>query len=266
MSFHWAAQQALKNKGSSYVALALAASTLGIVRTVNEKKGSENDQLPEEGGRTSDGDRVHGEARAIITEPWTRLHMPLLSDVSRASCSAAAAVNGNEEQVKKADESSPSDNKDSEVIAPNLMEEHQHQPASRAGTEFTMRRRATLARLSKSKSRHTLESKYEVDPDPIGEGAFGKVYCAKDRKTGEQVAVKKIWKEFSDNIDFVREMSTLLQIRSAGGHPHICQLRENFDEPEHYALVLDLIKGGEMFDHLVENGAYSELDGIVHNS
>jgi len=24
---------------------------------------------------------------------------------------------------------------------------------------------------------------------------------------------------------------------------------------------LDLIKGGEMFEHLVESGAYSELDG-----
>ena len=39
------------------------------------------------------------------------------------------------------------------------------------------------------------------------------------------------------------------------------RLRSHFDEPQHFALVLDLIKGGEMFDHLVESGAYSELDG-----
>lgn len=124
-----------------------------------------------------------------------------------------------------------------------------------------MRKRATLARMNKSSTKQTLVSKYEVNPDPIGEGAFGQVFVARDRTTGELVAVKKIWKEYSDNQDFVREMSTLLQIRAHGGHPHICQLRENFDEPENFALVLDLIKGGEMFDHLVESGAYSELDG-----
>jgi len=107
----------------------------------------------------------------------------------------------------------------------------------------------------------TLESKYELNPDPIGEGAFGQVFVAKHRKTGDLVAVKKIWKKYSNNQDFVREMSTLLQIQAHGGHPHICQLRENFEQPEDFALVLDLVKGGEMFDHLVESGAYSELDG-----
>jgi Protein kinase domain len=126
---------------------------------------------------------------------------------------------------------------------------------------FTLRRRATLARLNLHSTKQTLDSKYEVNPDPIGEGAFGQVFVARHRQTGELVAVKRIWKKYSDNQDFVREMSTLLQIQAHGGHPHICQLRENFEQEEDFALVLDLIKGGEMFDHLVESGAYSELDG-----
>eukprot|EP00934_Nitzschia_sp_Nitz4_P004149 Nitzschia sp. Nitz4//scaffold135_size62275//2907//5329//NITZ4_006343-RA/size62275-augustus-gene-0.7-mRNA-1//-1//CDS//3329535542//4139//frame0 len=125
---------------------------------------------------------------------------------------------------------------------------------------FSLRRRATLAKMGRATTQATLESKYDVNPDPIGEGSFGQVFVARDRETGELVAVKKIWKEFSDNHDFVREMGALLRIRQQGGHPHICQLRENFEEDGSFSLVFDLIKGGEMFDHLVERGAYSELD------
>eukprot|EP00980_Cylindrotheca_fusiformis_P031710 scaffold26835_cov98-Cylindrotheca_fusiformis.AAC.1 len=107
----------------------------------------------------------------------------------------------------------------------------------------------------------SLESIYQLDKKtPLGEGAFGQVFLGIHRTTGEKVAVKKIWKEFTDREDCQREMNALLHIRAHGGHPHICSLRENFDEKEHYALVLDLINGGELFDRLVENGAYSELD------
>lgn len=55
-------------------------------------------------------------------------------------------------------------------------------------------------------------------------------------------------------------MNALLQIRAHGGHPNICMLRENFDEEDDYLLVLDLVMGKEMFDHLIEHGAYSEAD------
>ena len=55
-------------------------------------------------------------------------------------------------------------------------------------------------------------------------------------------------------------MNALLHIRAHGGHPNICMLRENFDEEDDYLLVLDLVDGGEMFEHLIEHGAYSEAD------
>lgn len=67
-------------------------------------------------------------------------------------------------------------------------------------------------------------------------------------------------KEFTEHVEFQREMNALLQIRAHGGHPNICMLRENFDEEDDYLLVLDLVMGKEMFDHLIEHGAYSEAD------
>jgi hypothetical protein len=134
-------------------------------------------------------------------------------------------------------------------------------PQFKRDSGFLLRRRQTLRRLDQSATKMSVATKYEINPIPLGEGAFGEVFLGTDRATGEMVAVKKIWKEFTEQEDFQREMTALLQIRSHGGHPHICAMRDNFDESDHFSLVLDLIKGGEMFDYLVDNGAYSELDG-----
>ena len=38
------------------------------------------------------------------------------------------------------------------------------------------------------------------------------------------------------------------------------RLRENFDQKGNFYLVMDLISGGEMFDHLADGGPYSEAD------
>lgn len=125
----------------------------------------------------------------------------------------------------------------------------------------TLSRYRTIERLDKTKNLDTLQSKYKVKwIRPLGEGTFGAVYLGRDRKTGEQVAVKKISKAYTDNVAFQREIEALLHIRENGGHPNICGLQENYDEGDYYYLVLDLVSGGEMFDRLCSKGAYSEAD------
>ena len=124
-----------------------------------------------------------------------------------------------------------------------------------------IRRQNTFRRLDNMKERDTLEARYAVEwRKPIGEGSFGSVYVGEDRKTGESVAIKKISKQVHDSETFQREMDALMHIRSHGGHPNICGLRANYDQGDYYYLVLDLVSGGEMFDHLCNHGAYSEAD------
>jgi len=119
----------------------------------------------------------------------------------------------------------------------------------------------TSQKMQESSNKKWVEDVFRVRWNrPLGEGSFGTVYSAIDRKSGEKVAVKKIPKKFTDDVGFQREMDALLHVRDAGGHPNICALRENFEEGRHYFLALDLISGGEMFDHLVKMGAYSEAD------
>jgi hypothetical protein len=130
----------------------------------------------------------------------------------------------------------------------------QHQVSS-------LRRHQTIQQMEKTSTKKSLKEQYDVDwVNPLGEGSFGSVHTAIHRDTGETVAVKKISKKFTDNVSFQREMDALLHIRELGGHPNICGLRENYEECQHFYLVLDYISGGEMFDHLCLQGPYSEAD------
>ena len=139
---------------------------------------------------------------------------------------------------------------------------------SKSGNKFSifgrvshLRRSQTIIQYKNEVSKESLRTLYEVNwKKPLGQGGFGAVYSAKDRRTGEIVALKQISKKYTDNVGFQREMEAFLHLRRSGGHPHICGLRENFDEGNYFYFSLDLISGGELFDHLIRSGPYSEED------
>jgi len=106
-----------------------------------------------------------------------------------------------------------------------------------------------------------LHDKYYIQwHEPLGQGSFGTVYEAIHRETGMHVALKRISKKYTLDDAFQRELLGLRWVKKHGGHPHICALHECYQDDEYYYLTLDLLSGGEMFDALVERGAYSELD------
>ena len=123
-------------------------------------------------------------------------------------------------------------------------------------------RKSTLRILDASSNPiRNLHAKYSVKWNiPLGEGAFGAVYLATNRRTGDKVALKKIPKVFTDDASFQNEVNALARVGMNGGHPHICSIKEIFEDEKYYHLVLDLVSGGEMFEHLIKLGAYSEAD------
>lgn len=123
-------------------------------------------------------------------------------------------------------------------------------------------RRATIRLLEEtSHPIQNMRALYKIDwKKPLGEGAFGTVYLATNRKNADQVAVKKIPKRLTDDASFQNEVNALVRVRENGGHPYICGLREIFEDEKYYYMVLDLVSGGEMFEHLIKLGAYSEAD------
>lgn len=94
----------------------------------------------------------------------------------------------------------------------------------------------------------------------LGEGGFGQVYRATRRSNGRDVALKRIPKEWTGSGEFQREVKALWTLNdAAGGHPHICQLHDIFEDSDNYWLSMELIEGGEVFEHLISHGAYSEI-------
>eukprot|EP00546_Thalassionema_frauenfeldii_P001398 CAMPEP_0178939012 /NCGR_PEP_ID=MMETSP0786-20121207/26649_1 /TAXON_ID=186022 /ORGANISM="Thalassionema frauenfeldii, Strain CCMP 1798" /LENGTH=741 /DNA_ID=CAMNT_0020617793 /DNA_START=279 /DNA_END=2503 /DNA_ORIENTATION=+ len=108
-----------------------------------------------------------------------------------------------------------------------------------------------------------LNDKYNVDWDEVlGEGAYGSVHPARLAATGKKVkvALKKISKRYTDSSSFKTETDALLRIYDNGGHPNISGLLDMYEDYSHFYLILDLVSGGEMFEHLINYGAYSEAD------
>lgn len=126
-----------------------------------------------------------------------------------------------------------------------------------------LRKRRTLRRLQSSKQNVDAEAKYAWDKetDKLGEGAYSSVYKATLKADpNEVVALKEISKEYTDHMNFQQEIEAMLYIQQKGGHPHLMGLHEHFETDKSFILVLDFVQGGELFEHLIQMGAYSELD------
>ncbi|VDN25694.1 unnamed protein product [Gongylonema pulchrum] len=95
-------------------------------------------------------------------------------------------------------------------------------------------------------------------------GQFAVVRRVIDRTTGEQYAAKFIKKRryatsrrgvTRSNIE--REVDVL---RAVGGHEHTIKLFEVFETPSDVILVLELVSGGELFDHVSAKECLDEAE------
>ena len=93
----------------------------------------------------------------------------------------------------------------------------------------------------------------------LGEGAFAVVKLATHVKSGLQYACKLVQKSNSDEKMLQREVDIL---EAAGRHKNIVSLIDRFDAPEYdsWALIFDLVSGGEVFERICDEGNYSERE------
>ncbi|MEV4709571.1 serine/threonine-protein kinase [Actinoplanes sp. NPDC049316] len=88
---------------------------------------------------------------------------------------------------------------------------------------------------------------------PIGQGATGTVWRGVDRASGEAVAVKLLHESLLRQprlvTRFVQERTILLMLR----HRNVVRVRDLFSVGESLGLVMDLVPGGSLRDHLREH-------------
>ena len=85
----------------------------------------------------------------------------------------------------------------------------------------------------------------------LGEGAFGKVYCARGPIRNREIALKVIAKEGADeSADVKQDVKQEVQIlTSLSDHANILQLHSYFADERSIYFVLELLPGGSLYDH-----------------
>ncbi|KAL1289057.1 hypothetical protein HN51_057505 [Arachis hypogaea] len=109
-----------------------------------------------------------------------------------------------------------------------------------------------------SSSSNLLLGRFEIGK-LLGHGTFAKVYCAKNVKTGEWVAIKVIDKEKILKGGLVahikREISILRRVR----HPNIVQLFEVMATKTKIYFVMEYVRGGELFNKVAKGRLKEEV-------
>ena len=94
----------------------------------------------------------------------------------------------------------------------------------------------------------------------LGEGGFASVRLAADKVTNGEVAVKQIWKRRT-SAEAAHNERDVLRILSQ--HDHVVSLLADWENPEAFCLALELVTGGEVFDKVATQGAFSEADAAA---
>ncbi|KAJ8000659.1 hypothetical protein DPEC_G00182660 [Dallia pectoralis] len=99
----------------------------------------------------------------------------------------------------------------------------------------------------------------------IGDGNFAVVKDCVERSTGREYALKIIDKAKCSGKEHLieNEVAVLRRVK----HPNIIQLIEEVDTPGELYLVMELVKGGDLFDAITFSTKYTERDAsvMVHN-
>ncbi|XP_036090191.1 serine/threonine-protein kinase DCLK2 isoform X5 [Rousettus aegyptiacus] len=110
----------------------------------------------------------------------------------------------------------------------------------------------------------TLLEKYKIGK-VIGDGNFAVVKECTDRSTGKEFALKIIDKAKCCGKEHLieNEVSILRRVK----HPNIIMLVEEMETATELFLVMELVKGGDLFDAITSSTKYTERDGsaMVYN-
>lgn len=101
------------------------------------------------------------------------------------------------------------------------------------------------------------QAKYDFAKDTLGEGGYGAVYLATDKKSKAVRAIKSIAKDAIPNANKFQAEIDLMQSLD---HPNIIKLYESFEDKQKVYLAMELCEGGDMYDMITEHGCFIESD------
>jgi len=92
----------------------------------------------------------------------------------------------------------------------------------------------------------------------LGRGGFSIVYEGTKIETNENFAIKVI--ATNQDESQINTLRSEIDIMKKLKHRNIIQLFDVYEEPDNIYLVIELVTGGELFDHIIDKGNFSERD------
>ncbi len=118
-----------------------------------------------------------------------------------------------------------------------------------------------LAEVVVVPKKESIEKKYFVDHSrEIGRGTNTIVRKCIDRATGNRYAVKTVRKSDTEEYENMRKEANLL---TALDHPSIIKIYDTYEDDKHLHMVVEICKGGELYDHVVKPSKSKK--GVVLN-
>ena len=92
--------------------------------------------------------------------------------------------------------------------------------------------------------------------DQLGEGNFGKVFKAKNRADGQNIACKVVEKvdldlsdmNNEDLVDLKKETNTIMEL----DHPNITKYYDCYEDDEKFYIMMELAAGGSLLNKIKE--------------
>ena len=101
----------------------------------------------------------------------------------------------------------------------------------------------------------------------LGKGSFATVHLVKHNISGAIRAMKAIQKiidndEENNEYEIINEINILMKM----DHPNIVKIFEFYNSPTHYYLITEYCEGGSLFDFIVKNSPFTEIQAsyIMH--
>ncbi|MFQ6627935.1 hypothetical protein Gotur_007043, partial [Gossypium turneri] len=139
-------------------------------------------------------------------------------------------------------------------------------PKSKSGRQYFNSKCSRKSKSSRTSNNKVLKDpleenilhKYEIGNE-LGRGEFGITYQCFELETGEAYACKKISKaKLKTDIDIEDVQREVEILRHLPKHPNLVSYKDAFEDEEAVYLVMELCRGGELFDRIVAKGHYTE--------
>lgn len=118
--------------------------------------------------------------------------------------------------------------------------------------QFIIKKRSTILHPSPS----IVTDKYEFGKK-MGDGNFAIVRRSKARELNREVAVKIIDKSKMKGKEYMIDHE--INIMYMCNHPNIIRVFEDYETPDEIYLIMELIKGGDLFDYITKHRRFDEI-------